>query len=303
MSCLLFSGCLQWPPFSDPISNPLGPPEPIPPEVFEPVTYEPIGADEGDYYTVVDSEATYDESSGTATFSWKVHTKDEEPPASQKIACVTPKELPDRFWEYYDSGEPLLDRENVDKQWRDLYIPLDEYGIAQFSMKTRIPGSYEFELCGILDNDYSNKTEYGGDGSLTIEVPDQGLIVVETECEDQAVYDTMKYTTCQWKMEFANGSEFNCWEKRPYTDMNSTEGKTSEGVFEILVDRGMEKEYYIVNAPMRLCGGSECGCGFGPYIGIRVEEGETVTLSIVKVNEEFYSYKGDGDPITVTMSE
>lgn len=253
-------------------------------------------------FSVVASEGAYDKSSGIATFSWQVHTKEGEPPPLQKIACVMPTELPERFWEDYDSGAPMLDRERVDKKWRGLYIPLHEYGIPQFSMKTRIPGTYTFEVCGILDNDYSNKKDYDGDGSLTVEVPDVGLIVTEIKCEDEAVYETSKYTQCQWVMGFANGSEFDCWDERPHSKMNSTDGKTRSGMFEVLVESGAEKEYHILGPGLQLCDGYACGCGFGPYLTVRVAEGEPVTLSIVKVNEGYYTYTGDGDPIVLTFS-
>ncbi len=308
----LFStfGCTQYnpsSPFSHPVDEFFGNPPSVPPGLFDPVegetgeTYEELYEDAD--YKVVESRGTYNRSSGIANFSWKLHTQEGDPPSLQKFACVEPVELPERFWEDYDSGEPLIDRENVDKKWRNLYIPLDEYGILQFSMKTRIPGSYSFELCGILDDNYTNEESYSGEGSITIEVPDQGLIVVESECVDGLVYETFKYAQCQWKMEFANGSKFNCWEKRPFSNMNSTNGQTKKGIFEILVDRGNAKEYHILTASRRFCGMHMCGCGFGPYITVTVHEGETVRLSIVKVNEEYYSYTGDGDVIIATFSK
>lgn len=290
------SGTGNW---NDPIGGFFGNGQPdIPPSVWEPVSEEETN-EPGKDFKVVDSETTYDESSGIATFTWKIHNNEEEP-AVQKVACITPKELPGRFWEDYDSGEPLVDRNTVDKQWRDLYIPLDDYGIAQFSMKTRIPGGYTFEVCGILEYDYSNKKDYDGNGSLSLEVPEQGLIVVDTKCEDVSLGVKSHYRKCQWIMEFANGTSFNCWEGRPFSDMNTTDGQTGEGMFEILVEKEGTKKYYIVNAPMRICGTGACGCGNGPYITVAVSEDSPATISIVKVNEDYYTYTGDGDPIVVT---
>jgi len=255
-----------------------------------------------EYYTVGPTMGAYTEESGEAYFLWTFSDVDGFSPREGKFACVEPTKLPDRFWEKYDSGEAILDRERVDKKARNLYIPFED-GDISFSLKTRIPGEYSFKICGILDENYTYDDTYPGDGDeITIEVPDQGLIVAEIECKDITVYETLKYVRCQWKMEFANGSEFNCWENRPFSDMTSTDGRTGEGIFEILVEKGTDKEYYLLNAPMRLCGGSECGCGFGPYITVNVREGETVKLSIIQVNEDYYEYKGDGDPITITYN-
>ncbi len=294
-------GCMQNA-FNNPIDSFLGNPTDIDPDLFGPTEEEEnVEYDDADY-KVVGSEGTYDKSSGIATFSWILHTQEGEEPPLQKIACVKPTELPERFWEDYDSGEPIMDRERVDKQWRNLYIPLDEYGIPQFSMKTRIPGDYTFEVCGILDNDYSNEKNYSGDGTITIEVPDQGLVVVSTECKDISLGEKSYYRKCRWNMEFANGTAFDCWKGRPFTDMNTTDGQTKEGMFEILVEKAGTKEYFVVDAPMRICGVGACGCGNGPYITVTVSEEVSATVSIVKVNEDYYSYTGDGDPIVATYA-
>ncbi len=304
LSFFFIFGCSQPGAWNDPIGWFLG--EPYEPDVPSGLWDPPAGETEpGEIpyeadFIVIDSEGTYKKSSGLAGFAWKINTKDYDTPQVQKIACVEPKELPERFWEDYDSGNPIMDRSRVDKQWRNLYIPLDEYGIAQFSMKTRIPGTYDFELCGILDNDYSNKKDYSGNGSVTVDVPELGLVVIDTKCEDISLGAKSHYRKCQWIMEFSNGTAFNCWEGRPFSDMNTTDGQVKEGMFEILVEKEGIKEYFIVDAPMRLCNMGACGCGFGPYITVSVSEGSPATISIVKVNEDYYDYTGDGDPIVVT---
>jgi hypothetical protein len=56
-----------------------------------------------------------------------------------------------------------------------------------------------------------------------------------------------------------------------------------------------------------------CGCASANFNNIRgsniisitvaLAEGESVTVSIGAINENYFTYKGDGDPITVSYSE
>ncbi|MCK5022754.1 MAG: hypothetical protein KAS04_01140, partial [Candidatus Aenigmarchaeota archaeon] len=106
---------------------------------------------------------------GIATYVWTFSDQNGYRPSDRKFACVTPTELPDEFWDKYDTREALTGQDWIDKKADNLYIPFDENGVISFSINTyRIQGKYGFKICGILDENYIDENSYAGDGNEVV---------------------------------------------------------------------------------------------------------------------------------------
>ncbi len=304
--------------------NPLGPDESDEPVVGH---LQPYGKS---IYSVGPTMGAYGED-GLAMYTWTFSDPNGLKPSERKFACVTPTELPDEFWDKYDTREALMKQDWIDKKADNLYIPFDEDGMISFSINTyRIPGKYGFKVCGILDENYTDEISYAGDGDeISVEVAERGLVVVDKKC---ILLDSTKYSKsfgCYWEMEYANGSDFRCGHlmpPQPYEPLIAADGTEKNALFTITKKEGTsEKHTFLMISSKRgstinrgdtytMCDTYQsCGCcknhnfkhyakdinGMCANTGLR--EGDSETWSI-GVNQKHFTYEGDGDPITITFS-
>ncbi len=267
---------------------------------------------------------------GVATYTWTFSDQNGYRPSERKFACVTPTDLPDEFWDKYDTREALMDQDDVDKKADNLYVPFNKDGAISFSLNTyRIQGKYSFKICGILDENYMDEVSYSGDGDeISVEVKEKGLVVVDKQC---ILLEKTEYTEsygCYWEIEHADGSEFKCGHlvpAQPYGEVTRADGTTHNALFEIILEQGGVEDRNAVLSSVRtgssihrsdtwtLCDfGMPCGCCKHPNfkyakdknglcIKKTLREGGSETLSI-SVNGNHFIYEGDGDPITVSYS-
>jgi len=268
-------------------------------------------------YNVADSDADHSGQEGTVSFWWKFQDDEGYPPSTQKFACVTPTVLPSEFQEQYDSGEAIVGRTEIDKKWDNLYIPFDEEGKISFSLRTQTPGEYGFKVCGILLEDYTDDGSYGGNGDeLVVEVPGAAGIGELTTRYEVVLQPSSSSGNqrwcyrCEWEL-FAEGSDEIPWDeiRIPYTELTTSEGLEKNALFEIIIERSTatgeplgENHYYAGIADYCVAEGGKCGYGEDGvlYWTTCVEPGETLTLTIGAVNEDYFTYTGNGDPIVIT---
>ena len=299
--------------------NPLGPDEADDPVVDKLQPYGKL------IYSVGPTMGAYSED-GLAMFMWTFSDPNGYKPSERKFACVTPTELPDEFWDKYDTREALMEQDDIDKKADNLYIPFDDDGMISFSLNTyRIPGKYGFKICGILDEDYIDEISYAGDGDeVVVEVAEPIEVSgLSRECEVARVWQKGfddKCYTAKWHL-FDNESDIVPLSEIgfSYSKITAPDGRTYPGLF-LLAERHTMVEghpylpyqhggYTVYRWPTRLswCGqfGPNQGeCGYGDdgilYYSVCVQPWETVTISIFCADEEWFTYSGTGDPIVIT---
>jgi len=274
-------------------------------------------------YNVIESRGDY--MGGMATFRWKFSNQRGSPPADNLFCWLEPVRLPDDFQEKYDSGEAILDMKRIEKQARDLIIPFDEGGNIWFALETQIPGEYAFRVKKIIKDDYTDDESYKGDGDeLVVQVPEPSEVSgLHRECEKIGIPMKMYDERCfvgKWHL-FDDESEIIPLSEIgfSFTKLAAPDGKEYSGLF-LLVEshtmveghpyltyqhEGTRKIYRWANI-LRECGqfGHSGKCGYGEdgvlYYTVCIRPWVTVTLSILDVAEEWFTYSGTGDPIVIT---
>ncbi|UCG53873.1 MAG: hypothetical protein JSV32_04490, partial [Dehalococcoidia bacterium] len=126
-------------------------------------------------YHVIKKSGSYSQQEGIASFSWEFRDDDGFTPSTEKIVWITPTQLPNKFRERYDSGDAIVNKEQIKKVGDNLNIPFDDQGRINFSLRTRVPGTYAFRIGGILKENYEVEESYSGDG-------DELVVEVERKC-------------------------------------------------------------------------------------------------------------------------
>lgn len=275
-------------------------------------------------YNVIESRGDY--MGGMATFHWKLANRRGSPPADNLFCWLELVRLPDNFQEKYDSGEAILDMNRIEKQARDLIIPFDEDGNIRFALETQIPGEYAFRVKKIIRDDYTDDESYEGNGDeIVVQVPEpSGVSGLHREHEKIGIPMRMFDEQCfvgKWHL-FDDESEIVPWsEISPVPKLTAPDGKEYSGLFLISERHTMveghpylpyQHEGYTVYrwaTLLRGCGqfGTNLGkCGYGEdgvlYYTVCIQPWDTITLSILDVAEEWFTYSGTGDPIVITYS-
>jgi len=263
---------------------------------------------------------------GFATYMWTFSDQNGYKPSERKFACVTPTELPDEFWGRYDTREALMEQDWIDKKADNLYIPFDEDGMISFSLNTyRIQGKYGFKICGILDEDYIDEKSYAGDGDeVVVEVAEPIEVSgLSRECEEIGIpgkpWDAKCYVG-KWHL-FDDESDIVPLSEIgfSYSRITAPDGREYSALFLLSEKRTMVEghpylpyqyegviEIYRWSTILGDCGqfGHAGKCGYGEdgilYYTICLQPWETVTLSILKADEVWFTYSGTGDPIVIT---
>ena len=294
------------------------------------------------WFSVREKEGTYSEFTNELTYSWWFLDWEEQRPESSYFVCVIPTKLPEKFWEKYDNGSAIKNRDQmkevylagelveipkIDKKGRDLYIIFDDKGIISFQLESEIPGEYGFKINGILDHTYTYlEDSYPGDGDeIIIEVPEpepDELIVIDKGYEEWSEFRGKMNYGCYWTLGYVNGSAFECGHigSFPYENMTTSKFNEVPYLFEIVLEQGGNETSYFFLSSVRDDGtiyksdtwtpNGSCGCASAKFNNIRgssnititvaLAPGESATVSIGMINENYFKYKGDGDPITVT---
>jgi len=262
---------------------------------------------------------------GNATFMWTFKDENGWKPSTMKFACVTPIELPSAFWSKYDNREALMGQSDIDKKADNLYIRFDEEGMITFSLNTyKIPGTYRFKICGILDENYTDESSYAGDGDeISVEVTEPVEVEsISRECEPSGYVQKPAWNAecfvCKWHLfenesDIVNTSDIGFI----YTPLLAPDGNNHSGLFLLKEEKRRidgqpsSSDYTIYRWPgvLQGCGQfGNCGkCGYGDdgilYYTICLTPGDTVTISIVKADEKWFTYSGTGDPIVISLPE
>jgi hypothetical protein len=275
-------------------------------------------------YSVIESRGDY--MGGMATFRWKFANRRGSPPADNLFCWLESVSLPDNFQEKYDSGEAILDRDRVEKQARDLIVPFDEGGNINFALETRIPGEYAFRVKKIIRDDYTDDESYEGNGDeIVVQVPEPSEVSgLHRECEKIGIPMRMFDEQCfvgKWHL-FDDESEIVPWSEIGFSfpKLTAPDGKEYSGLFLLVESHTMveghpylpyqhEGTLKIYRWPTLLAGCGQFGtnlgkCGYGEdgvlYYTVCIRPWVTVTLSILDVAEEWFTYSGTGDPIVIT---
>jgi hypothetical protein len=138
--------------------------------------------------------------------------------------------------------------------------------------------------------------------------------VIDKEVDDLGRDSKTYWTYLRWKLQYQDGSpvEAGVGElKDPVTEMLGSDGEMHMALFEIKETRSTGVSYNYV-AVKRLSVVINPRVRNGAYrllddtliytvSGIR--PGETVEVEISKTNEDYFTYLGDGDTLTITAPE
>ena len=148
-------------------------------------------------------------------------------------------------------------------------------------------------------------------------------IIVTDKVAEEVSIGGYKAFICKWHL-FADESEKLSWDEigdMPYGELTAPDGSNYSGLFLIIENRSMVEghpwmpgqyegtaEHYRYVTFKYGCShllGSHVGeCGYGQdgilYFTVLLMPWETVTVSIGDVAEEWFTYSGTGDPITIT---
>ena len=263
---------------------------------------------------------------GAATFVWTFTDQNGYKPSNRKFACVTPAELPDDFWDSYDTRKALMEQDWIDKKANNLYIPFNDDGEISFSIDTqKIEGKYSFKICGILNENYIDEDSYAGDGDkVTVEVTEPVEVSsLRREGEETGVGGyTGNYICALGKWYIFEGDDIPAASLDDYEMLAAPDGNTHSGIFLLSEKVSMVEphpylpyqstdsyEVYKWAGVLQGCGefGYNGKCGYGDdgilYYTVCLRPWQRSTLSILNSSEKLLVYSGTGDSIEITYPD